>query len=63
MDDIVKQLRRASKTRTNGGQAWADYEDAADEIERLRASETKTAAVIEGLKLNFAALVLAIEMK
>lgn len=34
--DIVQRLRAAAKHRARGGMAWADYEDAADEIERLR---------------------------
>lgn len=36
-EDILARLRRASTQRARGGRAWADYADAADEIERLRA--------------------------
>lgn len=35
--DIVVRLRLAASQRARGGPAWADYSDAADEIEHLRA--------------------------
>jgi hypothetical protein len=40
MTDLVQRLRKAATTRARGGPAWADYADAADEIERLRARVT-----------------------
>lgn len=46
--ELVERLRRASKERARGGRAWADYADAADEIERLRA---ENAALREALRL------------